>query len=171
MNIIYREAEKCDAEGLILHMKTVGGETDNLSFGENTFNISTEKEAKFIEKFRNNPGDIMIVALLGDRVIGNASLMRNRTARYSHRAELSITVIKEYWGQGVGSRLMEMLIEFAKKKGLASIYLEVRSDNLRAIRLYQKYGFEKIGTYRGFFKIGEEFHDADFMRLELLRYY
>lgn len=171
MNIIYREAEKNDAEALILHMRRVGGETDNLSFSENTFNISKEKEERFIEKFRNNPGDIMLVALENGTVIGNASLVRNRTVRYSHRAELSITVLKEYWGCGIGSQLMQMLIDFAKESGLASIFLEVRSDNLRAISLYKKFGFEKIGTYRDFFKINGVFYDADFMSLNLLNLY
>lgn len=168
MNIIYREAEKNDALGLIMHMKSVGGETDNLSFGENTFNISEEKEAKFIDKFRNNPGDIMLVAMDGDLVVGNASVMRNRTARYSHRGEISITVLKKYWGMGVGSSLMQMMIDFAKRSGLSSLYLEVRSDNERAVRLYQKFGFVNIGTYPGFFKINGEYFDADFMCLELL---
>ena len=54
MNIVYREAEGCDASGLLAHLKCVGSETDNLSFDGNTFAISEQKEARFIEKFKNS---------------------------------------------------------------------------------------------------------------------
>ncbi len=47
--------------------------------------------------------------------------------------------------------------------------LEVRSDNVRAIRLYEKYGFQKIGQFKGFFKINGEYVDFDLMNLELTK--
>ena len=45
--------------------------------------------------------------------------------------------------------------------------LEVRSDNARAIRLYEKYGFRKLCTFPDFFKIDGESIDFDLMNLEL----
>ena len=69
MAIIYREASKEDAKGLLLHICAVGGETDFLSFGKGAFNISEEREAKFIERFRTAKNDIMLVALDGDKVV------------------------------------------------------------------------------------------------------
>ena len=53
-NLIYREAVKADAAALLEHVKTVGAETDNLSFSGETFSISVEREAKFIDRFYNN---------------------------------------------------------------------------------------------------------------------
>ena len=44
--------------------------------------------------------------------------------------------------------------------------LEVRSDNARAIRLYEKYGFRKLCTFPHFFKINGEYVDFDLMNLE-----
>ena len=167
MDIVYREAEAKDAPELVKHLQCVGAQTDNLSFDGDTFRISEEKEAKFIERFRRNKNDIMLVALDGDKVVGNAIIERNRVARYSHRAELSITVLHDYWSRGIGSRLMELLIDFAKKSGVEIIYLEVRSDNERAIALYEKFGFERIGIYNNFFKIGNEYHNADLMTLHI----
>lgn len=167
MEIIYREAEVSDALGLIKHLATVGGETDNLSFSGETFRISEEKEAKFIERFKKSKTDVMLVAVYNNEIIGNAIIERNRIARYNHRAELSITVVKKYWSMGVGSVLMSMLIDFCKSTGVEIIYLEVRSDNERGISLYNKFGFEKIGVYENFFKIGKEYHNADLMVLNL----
>ncbi len=50
---------------------------------------------------------------------------------------------------------------------LEIIDLEVRSDNVRAIHLYQKFGFVKIGTFPKYFKIGNSYADCDIMYLDL----
>ena len=167
MNINYREAESKDALSLLKHLFCVGSETDNLSFGKDTFRISEEKEAKFIERFHKSKNDIMLVALDDDKVVGNAIVERNRVARYNHRAEISLTVLKEYWGRGIGSRLMEMMVDFAVKSGIEILYLEVRADNGRAVKLYERFGFKKIGTYNKFFKIDNLYYDAYLMILNL----
>ena len=167
MNIIYRKAVASDAKSLLLHIITVGGETDNLSFGADTFNISPEREAKFIDRFAKSNNDLMLVALDGDKVVGNAIVERNKVKRYNHRAEISITVLRDYWGRGIGSRLMEMMIDFAKSAKIESLYLEVRGDNERAISLYKKYGFEEIGEYKCYFKINNSYYDAIFMVLNM----
>ena len=167
MDIIYREACGRDAAALLEHLKCVGSETDNLSFSGDTFNISEEKEAKFIEKFKNSKTDIMFVAVDGDKVVGNAIVERNRVLRYNHRAEISITVLKDYWGRGIGSELMEMMIDFAEKSGIEILYLEARADNHRAINLYKRYGFVSIGIYKSFFKIDKMYFDAILMNKNL----
>jgi len=43
----------------------------------------------------------------------------------------------------------------------------VRSDNASALSLYEKLGFERIGTYRRFFRIGETDYDAELLNLYL----
>ena len=167
MNLHYREAKNSDASALLLHQASVGGETDNLSFDETTFNISPEKEARFIERFFKAERDVMLVAVDGDKIVGNGIIECERAKRYSHRATLSVTVLREYWGQGIGSRLMEMMIGFSRDHDISVISLEVRADNLRAVSLYKKFGFETIGVYKRFFKIKGEYHDAYLMQLLL----
>ena len=167
MKITYREAENTDAKALLEFLSLAGGETDNLSFGKDSFKISEEKEAKFIEKFKNNRKNLMFVATCEDKVIANASIERNRIERYSHRAELSIAVLKEYWGKGIGSALMEKLVSFAKDTECKVLYLEVREDNTRAVSLYRKFGFETIGVYKSFFNINGIYYNARLMALYL----
>ena len=48
-----------------------------------------------------------------------------------------------------------------------NLSLEVRGDNARAIRLYEKLGFRKLCTFPAFFKIGGEPVDFDLMNLEI----
>lgn len=167
MLVEIREARGADAAEMILYNKNVGSETDFLSFDGNTFDISAEKEARFLERFRSSKRDLMLVALDGEKIVANASIEGDRRARYSHRAELSITVLKEYWGKGVGSMLMQKLIEFSKEASYRSIYLDVRADNDRAISLYRKFGFEKMGVYRDYFMVNGSCYDAQIMILYL----
>jgi RimJ/RimL family protein N-acetyltransferase len=86
----------------------------------------------------------------------------------SHRGELGISVRKSHWNQGVGTALMEHILDFAKNVARSEILsLEVRSDQKNAIRLYSKFGFQKIGTFKGFFKINGRLVDFDLMELIL----
>ena len=167
MDFLIREASADDAEEMLHYNNIVGGETDFLSFGADTFNISPEKEARFLERFKNSKKDLMLVALDGDKIVANASVEGDRRARYSHRSELSITVLKEYWGKGIGSALMERMISFSRDAGYKSIFLDVRADNERAIALYSKFGFLEIGLYKDYFNIEGKFFDAKLMVLYL----
>ena len=163
----YRIATIADAEGLLLHLKTVGSETDNLTFGKEGFQISAEREARFISRFIKNEDEIMLVAMDGERVVGNGVIERERIQRLAHRARLTLTVLRDYWGQGIGTRLMDMMLDFCRKSGAELVFLECRADNERAIRLYKKFGFEISGELRRYFKIAGEFSSAYIMELLL----
>ncbi len=163
MNIIYREATAADSAAMLLHLHTVGSETDNLTYGGDSFNISPEREARFITRFASSEKDIMLVALDDGVIVGNAIIEHNRIPRLSHRAELSVTVLREYWGRGVGTRLLELLVDFSRKAGHEVITLTVRSDNERAIALYRKFGFVRVGVMKNYFKISNASYDADMM--------
>lgn len=168
MNIIYREAEPSDAGKFLEYSKIVGSETDNLTFGAEGLSLTISQEADFIRKFAGNPGSIMIVAFDEGELIGTGavSVVSGKT-RFAHRREIAISVRKDYWGKGIGTGIMNVLMDFARKSGAEVLELEVRSDNEAAISLYKKFGFEKIGTNEKFFKINGEFFAADYMNLYL----
>ena len=67
------------------------------------------------------------------------------------------------------SALTEAVLAFAKENGFEQLNLEVRSDNARAIALYRKFGFEKVGEFPGFFKVRGEDVPCDWMRLALTK--
>ena len=87
--------------------------------------------------------------------------------RMYHRAELGISVVKAYWGRGIGSQLLEQIIAYAKSHSIELLNLEVRSDNARAIHLYEKFGFRSIGISPAFFKIVNQYVDCVLMYLDL----
>jgi len=80
---------------------------------------------------------------------------------------LTIAVRKAYWGQGIGSALLDALISAARERGCAEVFLEVRADNPRAHGLYLRRGFEELGVRRGYYQPSGT--DAIVMRKDLLR--
>ena len=168
MNITYREAEPSDAGKFLEYSKIVGSETDNLTFGAEGLSLTISQEADFIRKFAGNPGSVMIVAFDEGELIGTGAVsVVSGKPRFAHRSEIAISVRKDYWGKGIGTGIMNILMDFAKKSGAEVLELEVRSDNDAAISIYKKFGFEKIGTNEKFFKINGEFFAADYMNLYL----
>lgn len=167
MQIHYRTAAASDAAQLLDYLRAVGGETDNLTFGADDIPFTIEQEAALLEQIAANPVSRFFLALDGDKIVGNACVNGRTNPRLRHRRDLAITVLRDYWGRGVGSGLMERMIAFAKESGAELLYLEVRSDNLRAKALYRKFGFSCFGTCPKYFKIGGQFFDVDCMTLDL----
>jgi putative acetyltransferase len=108
-----------------------------------------------IEGWTNNIdfNDVLtIVAVVEEtgvqRIVGIASLKFNAQEVFKHKAELAITVHDEYQNLGVGTALLNHLINIARKKNLKKIFLMVNTGNARAIHMYQKAGFEIEGILR-----------------------
>ena len=59
--------------------------------------------------------------------------------------ELAIAVVPSARGKGIGSALLEALLERARAEGYRSISLSVDRNNARAIELYRRHGFEQAG--------------------------
>ncbi len=155
-----------DAAALLDYLRAVGGESGNLTFGAEGLPVTVEEETAFLEKNAASPRSIMLLAKEDGEIIGDGHI-EAFSRRLSHRAGLGITVRKKAWGRGVGTAIMERLIAHAREQGLEIIELQVRSDNLRAIRLYEKFGFVKIGRYPGFMKVDGVNADCDLMNLYL----
>ncbi|WP_327289184.1 ribosomal protein S18-alanine N-acetyltransferase [Streptomyces sp. NBC_01198] len=66
----------------------------------------------------------------------------------------TIAVARDHWGTGLGSRLLTALLRAATAAECHEVLLEVRVDNRRAQRLYQRFGFEPIGIRKGYYQPG-----------------
>ena len=166
MDIIIKRASPKDANEILEYLKQIGGETDNLTFGKEGIPFTYESEASYISQIENSCDDIMLVAKCNDKIVGTASLNR-LPRRMGHRGDFTVSVLKDYWNKGIGGRLISTILDFAKENHFEIIDLQVRSDNAGAIHLYEKYGFEKIGTHPAFFKIGNNEIPFDYMFLNL----
>ncbi|MFE6228851.1 MULTISPECIES: ribosomal protein S18-alanine N-acetyltransferase [unclassified Streptomyces] len=75
----------------------------------------------------------------------------------------TIAVAREQWGTGLGARLLTDLLQHATAFECDEVLLEVRVDNTRAQKLYERFGFEPIGFRRAYYQPGNV--DALVMRL------
>ncbi len=76
--------------------------------------------------------------VLGTEVCGEAELYR-------------IAVLSEYRRRGIGEKLMESFLGKCREMQVEKVFLEVRSLNVPAISLYEKYGFERISVRKGYY--------------------
>ncbi len=111
-----------------------------------------ESSQNFIGNLRpNNHEFVAVMTLSGgqERVIGIAGLEVGARPRIAHTATMGICVHRDYQDKGVGSKLMEALLDLADNwLRLVRVELQVYAGNERAIHLYEKYGFEKEGLLR-----------------------
>jgi [ribosomal protein S18]-alanine N-acetyltransferase len=63
----------------------------------------------------------------------------------------TIAVRADFQGRGIGTKLMQEILDIAAKRNLRKIMLEVKPENLAAISLYQKFDFEVIGLRRNYY--------------------
>jgi L-phenylalanine/L-methionine N-acetyltransferase len=109
--------------------------------------------------------DLQLLAVHDGRVIGGAGLHAAGThVRRRHVMYLGITVAGPWQGRGVGGLLMAALCEHADRwLGVLRLELTVYTDNLAAIALYRRYGFEIEGTHRAYVLRDGRFVDAHAM--------
>lgn len=100
-----------------------------------------------------------VVAEAGGRIVGYAGL----AAAGGLGDVQTIAVAREQWGTGLGARLLTDLLHHATAFECEEVLLEVRVDNTRAQKLYERFGFEPIGFRRGYYQPGNV--DALVMRL------
>lgn len=166
-NLVIREAVEDDAEKILKYLNIIGGESDNLLLGENEINLTVEKEKSLIKAMKDSEKDIMLVGFIGEEVVSVTSLQSYGRKRIEHRGNLAVSVKKKYWHKGIGTKMIEELIKFAKSINITVIELEVKKENTNAIALYEKMGFEKIGLYKNFVKINGRYYDDYLMNLYL----
>jgi ribosomal protein S18 acetylase RimI-like enzyme len=89
---------------------------------------------------------LSLVVINQNRVGGFAYLKIARRLPNGHfSATLGIVVDEAMRGKGLGSRLMESLQKLARQENVHEIFLIVLSDNVKAIQLFEKHGFKKVG--------------------------
>ena len=128
--------------------------------------LSVEAEEAYLRAQEGSADNVQYLARVDGEIIGTASLNR-KPNRMRHRGEFGISLKKAWWGCGAASALAEAILAFARENGFEQLNLEVRGDNARAIRLYEKLGFRKLCTFPAFFKIDGEPVDFDLMNLEI----
>ena len=167
---VLRSAEKTDAAEMLRYMVQVLSETPYLiSSPEEFAAMPVEKEEAFIENTLSAERAVMITAFDGDRIIGTADLRSaGARQRVQHRCGMGITILKEYWGVGLGSQMMQAIIDCAKSLGYEQLELDVDVANRRAINLYTKFGFKVYGCHPHKIRYADGTYADDYLMYKVL---
>lgn len=145
-NCVLKNATAADAEEVCRAFRLTHDETDFLlSYpDENTMEI--EMERIYLSSKEESDGEIEICAFVDGRLVGTAGIDAvGRAEKVSHRAELGISIEKDFRGIGIGRALTEACIECARIAGYEQLELDVVSDNVAAVNLYKNLGFIEYG--------------------------
>ena len=98
-----------------------------------------------------------------DDIVGYAGLLIS-----GETADVQTLAVAPLWQRhGIGTALLEALVDEARRRGVGEILLEVRADNDAALVLYSRHGFERIARRRGYYRAGRT--DGLVLRLHLTR--
>lgn len=100
-------------------------------------------------------------------IVGDVELEGGGIPANLHRATLGMGIQRTDRGRGLGGRLLDTAITWAREHGLSYIDLGVFAGNEPAERLYRKFGFEPWGVHRDAFRVGEQTLDDIQMVLKL----
>lgn len=167
--VTLKSAEPKDAQKMIDYMRLAFSETDFLLRNPDEVTFTLEQEEGILQGMLENPRAMMLCAMAEGRVVAAANLGPVGSLRkVRHRANLGISVLKAFWGQGLGSLLMQEIILSARAMGYLQLGLQVAADNARAIRLYERCGFVRVGCIPQAFRLDNgQYQDEALMEIRL----
>ena len=110
---------------------------------------------------------LVIVATSEGTPIGYCSVEQKEEEASAHVAALGLLITKEFRNEGIGKELMKKAIEHSRVIGFEKLCLSTFDRNLKAINLYEKMGFRKVGLRKNQFKINITYHNELLMDLTL----
>ena len=146
--ILYRQAQACDLPIFV-------------SLDKELFPYSPWTAGQYKEEF-SSPTRHFVVALdEAHSIIGYAGVF----APGATEADiLTVGVVPDHRGKGIAKALMALITDWAKAQGSTAMMLEVKTDNIEAIGLYETLGYSKLNVRNNYFGAGL---DALVMRKEL----
>jgi GNAT superfamily N-acetyltransferase len=116
-----------------------------------------------------DPAATFFIIYNDGKAVGFAKLHRNEphgSVTGERPIELQrIYIIENVYGKGVGERLLNHCLDFARAEGFKTLWLGVWQANLRGQRFYQKHGFRKVGTKP--FAYGDDFESNNIMQIDI----
>lgn len=135
-----------------------------VSLDKQLFPYSPWSGAQYKEEFAEMPRTRHFVVALdqAQSIIGYAGILA--PAPEVEADILTVGVVPEHRGKGIARQLISFITDFAVDRHASAMMLEVKSDNVEAIGLYESLGYSKISVRKDYFGTGL---DALIMRREL----
>lgn len=160
-----RSLENTDAPLAIAYVATMYSSSRFLAREIEEWVITVDEETAWIEKSNSDDKRVIIGAMHNEQLIGLCDFAPvASTKRMAHRAQCGLSVAPEFQHKGIGTLLMQTLLQTARQAGYEQMELEVVSLNHKAIDLYKKLNFSKCGTI----ECGMRYKDGTYGDLDIM---
>jgi len=150
--ICIRRPTADDAPAMIAFMhRLTGAHDNNTSFDPGQFNCTEEQQRAHIAGVQDSNKTICLVSEHRGRIIAITELARERRVTRSHVAVLGISIDLDYRHRGLGTKLMGLVLDWARAQRIKRIELKVFARNEPAIKLFRKFDFLEEGRHAGAF--------------------
>jgi putative acetyltransferase len=160
--IVVRRAGPSDAPALVELAEDVGREEGRWILTSDAWR-SVGEERRYLRAARRHPDAAVYVAEVDGVVVGRLSLARDPHLASRHVADLGLMVAEPFRRQGVGRRLLEEAVAWARASGITKLELHVFPWNQAALRLYESFGFEREGYRKAHYERDDGYVDAILM--------
>ena len=145
---LIRNPKDEDIQGMLDYLYVSAGETEFiLRYPEECSKYTAEGEKALFDRVNASDHETMLVCLVDGKVAGNCQIVWKTGMKTRHRAAVAIALLKEYWNQGIGTRMFQEMIRIAEDHpNILQMELEFVEGNARARALYEKMGFRITGV-------------------------
>ncbi|MEK6190210.1 MAG: GNAT family N-acetyltransferase [Carnobacterium alterfunditum] len=161
--LLIRSAAHGDAGSLSNLQKKIEGESDFFLYGHGERLLSTQKTRKQIIQWNQSGHSLILLAILNGQHVGYLMIEGHKAHRANHRASLRIGVQKDSQRNGIGSSLLRKAEEWATKKGIHRLEVNVLETNSPALTFLQKRGYETEGIRRKALMIQQTAYDEVYL--------
>ena len=109
------------------------------------FSLPWSKQA--FEESLDNKNTLFIVAKSEEKIAGYCGIYIS----FEEGNISNVAVAPAFRRKGIAENMIKDLLKEAAKKGVTSVFLEVRKTNVAAIALYEKSGFREVGVRKDFY--------------------
>ncbi len=150
-----RSAVQTDAEQLSEIRVQIDGETENMDREAGEGFIDKIGFQKIVKTDSEEMKNLFLVAEVHNRIVGFSRCEGSNLKRLSHKVELGVCILREFWGYGMGKSLLQQSIQWADENEVKKISLQVLETNEKAIQLYKKLGLEVEGILKNDKKLSD----------------
>jgi RimJ/RimL family protein N-acetyltransferase len=158
-----RLVREADARAFLELSNALDAESDYRLLEPGERRTTAEEEREIIRRVQESANDAILVAEVEGHLVGYVAALGGRQRRNQHVALVVIAVLQRYWGQGIGTQLLQALEAWAQEQTVHRLEVTVGVDNHRAIGLYRKMGFEVEGRQRDALRVGDRYVDQFWM--------
>ncbi|AMV60002.1 Acetyltransferase [Pediococcus damnosus] len=136
------EAEAGDAKQVLDLLKQLDQETETFTVEDDLDNLTVDTESQQLKIIQASRENLILLAKYQGQSIGLATVMKSDTDEFG---EVGVAVLSDFWGQGLGTALMEETLTWGETfSWLSGLVLTVQARNVTAAHIYTKLGFKEI---------------------------